>query len=78
MNAERRARLKAIVDRIVDEILPEAEAVKEEEEAAFEAMPESIQGGKAGERSTEWQSAIDDMIGGLEQARDAIGELTVE
>lgn len=71
MNAERRKQLSGIVDKL-DEVREELEAVKEDEETAFENMPESLQSSERGEAM---QSAIDVLTDASETLEYALNEL---
>jgi hypothetical protein len=50
------------------------EQVKEEEEEAYENIPESIQGSENGERMQEGINVLENAISSLEEAIDGITE----
>jgi hypothetical protein len=73
MNNHRRAQINAIAIRISSELGPlieanraDLEAVRDEEQEAFDSMPESFQNGGRGERSQEAGNELDNAIGSLE------------
>ena len=70
MNKDRRKALRAISAKIED-LKEELEAIKGEEEAAKEALPESMQSGAKGE-------AMDEAILKLEDACNSIDETIVQ
>ena len=74
MNKDRRKALADLVKDIEalaqrrDELVSELEAIKDEEQEYFDAMPESLQSGEKG-------SGAEEAIGHLETACEALEEL---
>ena len=76
MNANRRKQIQVITDEIVN-LISQVETLRDEEQDAFDAMPEGIQNSERGEKS---QNAIDQLdnaassitetIDGLNEARE--------
>ena len=76
MNANRRKQIQVITDEIVN-LMSQVETLRDEEQDAFDAMPEGIQNSERGEKS---QNAIDQLdnaassitetIDGLNEARE--------
>jgi len=62
MNAQRRARIGAILTKLND-LAEEIESIKDEEQDYYDNMPESLQGGEKGE-------AAQNAITALENAKD--------
>lgn len=59
MNAHRRSRLKAIAGTL-RELQAALEEIRDEEQGAFDNMPESLQSGKGGQKSQEAITSLDD------------------
>lgn len=73
MNNDRRKRLADLI-KVVEELREALEAIKEEEQEAFDNMPEGLQHSERGEAS---QAAIDSMDyagASLESVTDALQE----
>ncbi len=70
MNADRRKRLSAIAQKLVD-IQTDLEAIRDEEQDAFDNLPESIQGGEKGQTMEECISTMDDAVSSLSDAQEA-------
>ena len=75
MNAERRKALSKIHDTL-GELITEIESLYEEEEAAYDNLPESLQDSERGEAMQEALSNLEDLQGSLEDAVNAIEEIT--
>lgn len=73
MNKERRTRLAAIAQQIAG-LIEEAEALRDQEQDAFDNMPEGLQQSERGETMEQAIEAIATAIDGLEQAREAVDE----
>lgn len=75
MNAARRKRIAEAI-----EILETAKAlldeIRDEEQDAFDGMPESLQGGERGERMEEGIENLNEVIDGVESAIDTLGEVS--
>jgi uncharacterized protein Yka (UPF0111/DUF47 family) len=69
MNKRRRAAISAIVIRI-NELKEELEFLHEEEQEAFDNLPESLQGGERGQQMEQALDKIQDAINALEDAAD--------
>lgn len=73
MNQERRKRLEEAAAKLAEarEII---EAVRDEEQDAFDNMPESLQGGERGEKMENAASLLDDLAGDLETSIETLNE----
>lgn len=73
MNQERRKRLEEAAAKLAEarEII---EAVRDEEQDAFDNMPESLQGGERGEKMEHAASLLDDLAGDLETSIETLNE----
>ena len=74
MNKDRRDRLTEIIS-IIQEQMAELESIKEEEDEAFNNLPEGIQCSERGEVMEENVSEMDDIYSDLESTIDRIQEL---
>lgn len=74
MNKERRKRLEKVLGTL-QELQAEIEAVKDEEQEAFDNMPESLQQGDRGQTMEEGISHIEDAQNGVEEAIAALENL---
>lgn len=76
MNQERRNRLTKISTKL-EELRQELEAVKDEEQGAFDNMPESLQGSAKGEVMenvvSELESIEDDLTGAIDRIVELVG-----
>ena len=71
MNNERRKRIAAVIEKL-EEAKCELEEIRDEEQAAFDNMPESLQ---ESERGGTMQEAIDNLesaVGSVEEAVDSL------
>lgn len=71
MNDKRRARLLDIELRL-DALRTELEAVNEEEQEAFDNMPESLREGERGEKAQEALDALDSAMTAIVEAVDYV------
>lgn len=71
MNNNRRARLNEVKKKIAA-ILCTIEEIRDEEEAAYENLPESLQVSERGERMYEAIEGLQDLYDNLESAADDI------
>ena len=69
MNKERRTRIKAQADRISD-IIEDLELIREEEQEAFDNLPEGIQESEKGETMTEAGEELEEQITALQDCKD--------
>ncbi|NBJ36595.1 hypothetical protein GE191_23360 [Serratia fonticola] len=76
MNADRRKRLSDLFVKI-EIIKGEVEDVRDEEQDAFDSMPEGLQQSERGQKSEMAISCIEEIIDGLEQACDQINEAII-
>jgi methyl-accepting chemotaxis protein len=78
MNNERRKKIQNVVDQL-QQLSSTVEDIKDTEQEAFDAMPESLQGGTKGEQSQEAIDAMADAESELDSAitsiENAIGAL---
>ena len=73
MNQQRRKAITAIVAQI-DTLREALDALRGQEQDAFDSLPESIQMGSQGEKMGEAIEALDEAVNGLEQATDTARE----
>lgn len=73
MNKERRKAIGEIVDKLGD-LKIEVEEIRDDEEQALEALPESFQYGEKGDKMQEGIDALDNAISSLEEASDYLME----
>jgi len=73
MNKERRKQLADIVEQL-ESLKSELEEVKEQEESAFENMPESLQESDRGQRMQEVIDILDNAFSSIEEAIDGLTE----
>ena len=73
MNKARRARLATILETS-EELSAALQEVTEAEEAAYENLPESIQGSDRGERASGTIAILNEALELFEQAKDCIQE----
>lgn len=74
MNKDRRDRLTEIIS-IIQEQMAELESIKEEEDEAFNNLPEGIQCSEKGEAMEENVTEMDDIYSDLESTIDRLQEL---
>lgn len=73
MNKERRKRIDEIIDQLND-IKDEIGSVLEEEQEAFDNMPESFQDGERGEAAQVSIDALENANSSAEETTDNLGE----
>ncbi|HFV9293932.1 TPA: hypothetical protein ACIAIE_003788 [Serratia fonticola] len=76
MNADRRKRLSEFFVEI-EIIKGKVEDVRDEEQEAFDSMPEGLQQSERGQKLEMAISCIEEIIDGLEQACDQINEAII-
>jgi len=72
MNKQRRAALGKLQERI-NELKTEAEALRDEEQDAFDNMPESLQESERGEAAQEALEYLECLVSSLDEAYDYCG-----
>ena len=75
MNKERRKRLEEIQTKI-NTLLCEIEEIRNEEESAYENLPESLQDSERGENMQEAIDTLQNVYDELEQAASYIEDIT--
>lgn len=73
MNATRRKDLSLLIDQL-DEIKRQVENIMEEEQEAYENMPESLQDSERGQKMQEAADAIENATGTLQDTIDYLIE----
>ena len=68
MNKDRRKRIQTIKDQLL-KLQLEIEEIKDEEQNAYDNIPESLQNGEKGEKMSE---AIDNLESGYESLNDIV------
>lgn len=76
MNKERRKRLREVIQQIT-EAKYTVEEVKDDEEMAFDSLPESIQLSEKGDQMQENVTALDEVILNLEDVIGSIEDVLV-
>ena len=74
MNRERRAKIKAQINRI-NEIAASLQDIMDEEQDYFDNMPENLQGSIRGDAAEEAISTLDDAVSALEDVTSSLEEL---
>ena len=74
MNKARRKQLEKVVEVLTAQ-MEELEAIKDEEQEAFDNLPESIQYGERGETMEENVDELDSIITDLENVIESINEV---
>lgn len=77
MNKQRRERLSKLISQ-AEAMSAELEAIRDEEQEAFDNMPENMQGGERGDKMQEAIEAMDTAITSLEDFNGQLGELNDE
>jgi hypothetical protein len=67
MNRERRKRLAALK---LDEVKAELESIRDEEQEAYDNMPESLQDGERGEAMAAIVDALEEVVSALDSFAD--------
>lgn len=73
MNKDRRQQLRDVKDSL-DEAISLLNDIKDEEQDAFDNLPENFQESKRATRMTEAIDAIDEAISSIEEAQNSIDE----
>ena len=74
MNKQRRKRLEAI-QHLIDDALAQLEQVREEEQDAFDNMPESFQDGERGETMQEHIYSMEEAESSLDEIKSNLEEI---
>ncbi len=75
MNAARRKQLNDLSGKVSD-LVADLEAIRDEEQDAFEAMPESLQQSERGQASEQAVHDLESAISSLESAQSEIDQST--
>lgn len=79
MNAMRRKDIKALklseLQSTIEEMKAALETLRDEEQEAYDAMPESIQGSERGEQSNDWIEKMTEVVDSADSLFEALGEL---
>lgn len=73
MNKNRRNAISDIYDKLID-IQSDLESIRDEEQEAFDNLPESIQYSERGERMEEYISSLDEALDYVGYAVDSLDE----
>lgn len=73
MNANRRKQLQAIVDELTN-LYIQIETLRDEEQDAYDAMPENMQSSERGEKSENAIEQINNAAGSIEEAIECLNE----
>lgn len=74
MNRQRRKEIRDIANQL-EMLMARIEAVKEEEEEAFENLPESIQYSERGEQMEECAMSLDEAVNDIDLIKDTLLEI---
>lgn len=77
MNAQRRKTLEKIKDAL-DELRTQLEDIKEEEENAYNSLPENLQYSERGDRMCDYMDTMSDAVDALEEIVERLEEITEE
>ena len=66
MNADRRKRIQEIIDQLTD-IQTDAEAIRDEEQEAYDNLPENLQGSERGEAMSEAADNLDSAYNSIDE-----------
>lgn len=66
MNADRRKRIQEIIDQLTD-IQTDAEAIRDEEQEAYDNLPENLQGSERGEAMSEAADNLDNAYNSIDE-----------
>ena len=75
MNANRRERIQKLISQI-EGLVQEAAELRDEEQDAFDNMPESLQGSEKGEAASSACDALDTAVSELESAQGSLSDAT--
>lgn len=67
MNKTRRKAIEKVVEQLL-ECEEAMENIRDEEQEAYDNLPESLQDSEKGEAMTEWVDAMDDSLGAIREA----------
>lgn len=73
MNKERRKKIEQIQDKLM-ELQADLQWIREEEEEAFDNLPEQFQDGERGESMQEAMQAMEDADGAIQEAIDYLSD----
>lgn len=73
MNKDKRKRLQSIRDQLLD-LQTEIEEIKDEEQEAYDNLPEPLQDGEKGEKMTDAVDSLDSAYSSLEDVLDYLDE----
>lgn len=73
MNNSRRKRIDSIIERI-DELMSDLDLIREEEQDAYDNMPESFQDSERGEAMYNAIDNLESAAGSLEEVEDYLNE----
>jgi hypothetical protein len=74
MNKERRKRLQNVIDTLKD-MVDELYAIQEEEQEAYDNLPESFQEGERGEKMSDAIDTLDMVLSEIDSQADELQEM---
>ena len=74
MNKTRRTAIKKVFEQL-EELMATVEVIRDEEQDAFDNLPESFQSSERGETMEENIDALDSAYNSIEEAKDLLEEL---
>lgn len=74
MNKARREAISKVIDKI-EEAKWDLDIIKDEEQEAYDNMPEGLQNSEKGETMSEGLETLDSIIYNLEEAAEQLGDL---
>ena len=77
MNKQRRKAIGDIYDKLID-IQSDLECIRDEEQEAFDNLPESIQYSERGERMEEYISSLEEALDYIDYAAESLDEENFE
>lgn len=75
MNKVRRAKISAVINIINDKVTSELEDILNDEQEAFDNMPEGLQCSERGEQSEEAIGILEDVLSSLEEIVENLEEV---
>lgn len=73
MNKARRKRIQELKDKLLD-LLTEIEGIKDDEQEAYDSLPESLQDGEKGSKMSEAVDNLDSAYSSLEEVGEYLEE----
>lgn len=76
MNAQRRKEIQSVLDELMD-LRSRVDSLKDDEQEAFDNMPESLQSSESGQKIESAASSLDDALAAFDDLESALNEAAV-